>query len=188
MSGRPIRFVFLVHYYPPINSSGAKRVEAISKYLAAAGHHVTVATTQKRSEHGDFTEDVPAGVRLLELGPTGKLAPSQATGDGFQPMYTAKRTWKRRLKDAVMAWCGQLPDPRLPFALALASPTLAPEVCAALRNADVVIGSSPPWPMLLAAVIAKRRFGARCILKTTGTSSANATRCRAAVWRRRSRW
>lgn len=164
MTTRPLRLVFLVHYFPPINSSGAKRVEAISKFLAAAGHDVTVVTTQKRSRDGTFSEAMPPGVRVLELDAFGRLAPSRETGAPFQPMYTERRSWTRRLKDLVMAWCGQLPDPRLPFALSLASPLLAREVGDALRAADVVVGSSPPWPMLLAAVIAKRRFGARCVL------------------------
>lgn len=158
------RIVFVVHYYPPINSSGAKRVEALSKYLAADGHDVTVITTQKTSADGDFTEATPPDVRVVELNWLGRSAPSVKTAAAFEPMYTGKPSLKRRTKDFVMRMLGQLPDPRLPFALSFATPWLAREAREALSRADIVIGSTPPWPMLLAALIAKWRFKIACIL------------------------
>lgn len=59
--------VFIVHYFPPVNSSGAKRVEAISKYLASDGNSVTVITTKKTASDGRFTEVYPKGVNVIEL-------------------------------------------------------------------------------------------------------------------------
>ncbi|UUZ52982.1 hypothetical protein LP419_28515 [Massilia sp. H-1] len=53
-----MKIVFVVHYYPPVNSAGAKRVEALSKYFAAAGHEVTVVTTCKSDRDGLLTEPV----------------------------------------------------------------------------------------------------------------------------------
>lgn len=79
-------------------------------------------------------------------------------------MYTKAPSLKRRIKDFVLKILGQIPDPRLPFALAFLKPSLSPEVKLALESADVVIGSAPPWPMILAAVICKKRFGVPCIL------------------------
>jgi glycosyltransferase involved in cell wall biosynthesis len=163
-SSGSLRFVFIVHYFPPINSSGAKRVEAISKYLVMAGHHVTVITTRKSVSDGEFTEDIPPGVELIELDALGRDR-SSAKGDGvFEPMYIGKRSWKRILKDFVMEAGGQLPDPRLPFAISFLNPWLTPRVQTAIQQANIVIGSTPPWPMLLAALIVKWRFGVRCIL------------------------
>lgn len=159
-----MRFVFIAHYFPPVNSSGAKRVEALSKYLVAAGHEVAVITTSKTASDGAFTEEVPKGVKLIELSRFGFERPSQETGSTFQPMYTGKPSFNRRLKDWVMRQMGQLPDPRLPFSLAFLNPWLTKNVRDTLRLADVVIGSSPPWPMLLAALIVNRRFGVPCIL------------------------
>ena len=159
-----MRFVFIVHYFPPINSSGAKRVEALSKYLVAAGHDVTVITTSKTASDGAFTEVVPKGVKVIELGRFGFERPSQETGSTFQPMYTSKPSFNRLLKDWVMRLMGQLPDPRLSFSLAFLNPWLTKNVRDTLRLANVVIGSSPPWPMLLCAVIVNRRFGVPCIL------------------------
>jgi len=159
-----MHIVFIVHYYPPINSSGAKRVEFISKYLVRMGHRVTVITTQKKLSDGAFTEVIPPGVQLIELDAFGREAPSRADGGTFEPMYTTAPSGLRRLKDAVMALMGQLPDPRLPFAMSFLSPRLSVRVQTALRDADVVIGSTPPWPMLLAAIAIKRRFGVPCVL------------------------
>ncbi len=161
---RPLRIVFLVHYFPPVNSSGAKRVEAISKFLAADGHDVTVITTSKRARDGEFTEPIPTGVRLIELGAFGIRSPSRHDGARFEPMYAGRPSLLRRTKDRVMEWCGQLPDPRIPFVLGIASPWLDEEAHAALSAADVVIGSCPPWPLLLGALIAKARFDVPAIL------------------------
>lgn len=156
--------VFLVHYFPPINSAGAKRVEALTKYFARLGHRVTVITTQKKSSDGAFVEEIPPGIELIELDARGRERPSESDGGVFEPMYGKAPSAKRRFKDAVMAAFGQLPEPRLPFALSFLRPRLGARVEASLRDADVVIGSNPPWPMLLAALIVKRRFGVPCIL------------------------
>lgn len=48
-----MHIVLIAYYYPPINSSGAKRAEALSKYFCAFGHHVTVITTRKTRADGD---------------------------------------------------------------------------------------------------------------------------------------
>lgn len=159
-----IRFVFIVHYFPPVNSSGAKRVEALSKYLVAAGHDVTVITSSKTAADGAFTEKAPVGAHTIELSPFGFERSSRPTGSTFQPMYTDSPSVYRRFKNFVMRQMGQIPDPRLPFALIFLSPWISKSARKALERADVVIGSAPPWPMLLGALIASRRFGAACIL------------------------
>lgn len=160
----PLRLVFITHYFPPVNSSGAKRVEAVSKYLVAAGHRVSVITTRKSSADGAFSESPPSGVEVIELNWMGRHAPSVEAGEYFEPMYTGAPSYKRRFKDWIMNIFGQLPDPRLPFALSFICPWLAAPARLALSSADVVVGSSPPWPMLLAAILSKRRFNIPCIL------------------------
>lgn len=159
-----MNIVFIVHYFPPINSAGAKRIEAISKYLAAAGHAVTVITTRKTSVDGDFTESLPEGVTVLELNKLGKVSSSAKARISFEPMYVGKPSWRRKLKGFVQDLLGQVPDPRLLFAFSFLSPLLDVRAKKALVSADIVVGSSPPWPMLLAAVFCKKRFGAPCIL------------------------
>jgi len=147
-----------------VNSSGAKRVEAISKYLAADGHDVTVITTSKTASDGRFTEAYPKGVRVIELDAFGRLQKSQESSGVFEPMYTERPSLKRRIKDVVLNLFGQVPDPRLPFAISFASPWINSDVKSALSKADFVIGSAPPWPMLLAAVVCKKRFKIPCVL------------------------
>lgn len=159
-----MNIVFVVHYFPPVNSSGAKRVEAISKYLASDGHSVTVVTTKKTASNGAFTESYPQGVNVLELDSLGRLTASEEDSGVFEPMYTERPSLKRRVKDVVLNVLGQVPDPRLPFALAFASPLLDEKVKQVFNRADIVIGSAPPWPMILAAVICKKRFKKPCIL------------------------
>jgi len=156
--------VFLVHYFPPINSSGAKRFEYISKYLAKEGCEVTVITTRKTGSDGQFTEKYPEGIEVIELDFLGRSYPSKESDGVFVPMYSGKASYNRRLKDFVMNILGQVPDPRLPFALSFLKPKLESNVALALSTADVVIGTTPPWPMILAAVILKKRYGVPCIL------------------------
>ena len=43
----------VAHYFPPINSSGAKRFEAMTKYFAREGHRVAVFTTCKTGADGE---------------------------------------------------------------------------------------------------------------------------------------
>ncbi|TCT09073.1 glycosyltransferase [Paralcaligenes ureilyticus] len=150
--------VFLVHYFPPINSSGAKRVEAMAKYFVQAGRTVTVVTTRKSAADGAFTELFPTGVNVLELDWLGRVGKSVAGNNAYEPMYTGKPSIKRRIKGLVMRWFGQLPDPRLPFAFGFLSPFLDPAARRALRSASIIVGSCPPWPMLLAALFAHWRF------------------------------
>lgn len=161
---KKMKIVFIVHYFPPVNSSGAKRVEAISKYLAAAGHSITVITTKKTGSDGAFTEVYPKGVEVIELDSLGRERQSIELSGTFEPMYTEKPSLKRRFKDLILNLFGQIPDPRLFFAFAFISPFLGSRVKSAVSSADVVIGSAPPWPMLLAAVFCKKRFNVPCVL------------------------
>lgn len=159
-----MRIVIIAHYFPPINSSGAKRAESLSKYFTAAGHQVTVITTKKTGADGDFTEAIPSGVTLVELNSFGMDSPSVLGSGKFEPMYTGKPSLFRRLKDVVMAMFGQIPDPRLPFSIFFLSPWFSKKAQQAISDCDVVIGTTPPWPMVLAALLCKFRFGKPCIL------------------------
>ena len=159
-----MKIVFFVHYFPPINSAGAKRVEALVKYLVPLGNEVTVITTSKSRRDGDFTESYPKNIDVIEINWLGKLKSSDPSEGKFEPMYIHGASWRRKIKDKIYEICGQIPDPRLPFAFAILSPWLSSRAKFALSNADVVIGSSPPWPTLLAALFAKWRFGPKCIL------------------------
>lgn len=161
----PLNIVFITHYFPPLNSSGARRINAFSKYLAAKGHQITVITTRKTERDGLLTEDVPSCLRLLELGGGGRLASSApiAGTTVLSPQVVATRSLTGQLllkfKRSVMRLAGQLIDHRLVFAIQFAYPWLAPEVVSAIKDADVVMSSCPPWPTHLAGRLVKFRFG-----------------------------
>lgn len=158
------RIVLLVHYFPPINSSGARRMESMSKYFVRSGRQVTVIAPTKTEADGAFSEKVPHGVTLYELNWLGQLRKSTQSDVPVVP-YTKspKGRLVRKIKDAVMRWMGQLPDPRLPFAFGFMSPFLAPEVKEVLKRADIVVATCPPYPPFLAAYFSRYRFGSRFV-------------------------
>jgi len=160
-----LNIVFVTHYFPPLNSSGARRINAFSKYLSARGHEITVITTRKTARDGLLTEEIPPYLKLLELGGWGLLAPSEVPVGGGQGAKGAVSTrsrageWLLKLKRMVMKGAGQLIDHRLIFAIQFAFPWLSSEVTKSLKGADIVMSSCPPWPTHLAGLIAKIRFG-----------------------------
>ncbi|VVE44720.1 hypothetical protein PTE30175_04241 [Pandoraea terrae] len=155
-----MKVVFFVHYFPPLNSTGSRRVESFAKYLARDGHEIVVVSTSKSLRDGPLTEPVPGYVRLYEIDSQGRLVTTRddsATQGAATP--AAKRIhWTRRVKQKLMRVFGQVLDHRITFALALRSASLAPEVVAELSSADVFVSSCPPWPAHLAALFACRRF------------------------------
>ena len=174
-----LKIVFITHYFPPLNSSGARRINAFAKYLAAKGHQITVITTCKTGRDGLLTEEVPSYLTLLELGGWGKLA---RTEPGANTTAANQRTVATRslagqlllkIKRSVMKVAGQLIDHRLMFALQFAFPWLAGEVKAAFNEADIVMSSCPPWPTHLAGRLAKTRFGKRWVADYRDQFSGN---------------
>ena len=171
---RPRKITVIVHYFPPINSSGAKRWHFTSQYLARRGHDVTVITTRKTGADGAFTEAFPDSVQVIELNQWGRASVSEHGTKSFAPMYSTNRSFGRWLKDHVQAIAGQVPDPRLPFSFAFLAPFLDGPTKARLLDSDVVIGSCPPWTMLLAAYFTGRKFKRRFILDYRDQFSGNA--------------
>lgn len=159
-----MKIVFITHYFPPLNSSGARRINSFAKYLSAWGHQITVITTRKTERDGLLTEGVPNYLQLLEIDNFGRLSPSAMpekaeTGArfGVETRSHIGRTLLK-VKRAVMKISGQLVDHRLFFALQFASPMLANEVKKALKEADVVMSSCPPWPTHLAGWFIKKIY------------------------------
>jgi len=159
-----LKIVFIAHYFPPLNSSGARRINSFAKYLSAWGHQITVITTKKTERDGLLTEGVPNYLRLLEIDNFGRVSPSVMPTNaetsarfGVETRSFIGRTLLK-VKRAVMKISGQLVDHRLFFALQFASPMLAAEVKKALKEADVVMSSCPPWPTHLAGWFIKKIY------------------------------
>ena len=156
-----MKFAFFVHYFPPLNSTGARRVESFAKYLSRNGHEIVVVSTKKSTLDGPLTEAVPPYVRLFEINALGKVAEPNSGTDlaGVELVSLKKRIhWTRRVKQKLMRLIGQVLDPRIGFPLGIRSRNLDARVVAELASADVFVSSFPPWPMHLAAMVAKRRF------------------------------
>lgn len=154
-----MRIVFIVHYFPPLNSSGARRVLALSKYLSRFGHQVTVVTTRKSRYDGQLTEQMPDYCKVIELG--GRSVPDARTSidartQGGRPALALSLVTVRRALTRIF---GQLIDHRLSLALRFFMGRLPREAVEALEGADVLVSSSPPWPVHLATYFASGRFG-----------------------------
>ncbi|MDP3745377.1 MAG: glycosyltransferase [Methylotenera sp.] len=159
-----MKIVFITHYFPPLNSSGARRVNAFAKYFAMWGHTVTVITARKSDRDGLLTEPVPEYLKLLEIDSFGQLSASKlndingSINDNSVKSRSAFGVFLLRIKRGVMRVAGQLIDHRIVFALQFLLPWLSKDVKESLRNADVVITSCPPWPAHLAGCIVKSKY------------------------------
>lgn len=155
-----MNIVFIAHYFPPLNSSGARRILALSKYLSRFGHRVTVITTRKSNFDGALTEPLPDYCRVIELGgrrpsPHENGLPKAGDEKG-RPWLASVLVSLRRALTKVF---GQLIDHRVFFALRFGVAELPEEAVIALKEADVLVSTSPPWPMHLVAYFASKRFG-----------------------------
>ncbi|MGL5109558.1 MAG: glycosyltransferase [Vibrio ordalii] len=153
-----LNVVLVAHYYPPINSSGAKRFQFLSKYLIELGAQVCVITTTKSSSDGVFSELTPFGVELFELNGLGSVKKSVHDGGEFVPLHSKKPSFTRRIKNIVMNIFGQIPDPRMPFAFSLFFRRFPDEMRKRLEECDVIVATTPPWSMLLAGLLLSIRF------------------------------
>lgn len=154
-----MNIVFIAHYFPPLNSSGARRVLAFSKYLSRFGHRVTVVTTQKSNFDGSLTEPLPDYCRLIELG--GRRTSSHESGINSEQAAMG-RPWLGTIlvnvRRGLTRVFGQLIDHRIFFALRFFVGWLPNDAVNAFKGADVLISTSPPWPMHLAAYFASKYF------------------------------
>lgn len=154
-----MKIVFLVHYFPPLNSAGARRILGFSRFLHEAGHEVAVVTTAKRLLTAIDNEPMPPHVRVVSLGRSSE--PVRGAAGPVNQAAPSRRGWLEALrgfKRWLTRFLGQLPDSRLPFALRFVHPAFHRDAVPVLQQADVVISSSPPWPMHLAGWLVRRRY------------------------------
>lgn len=157
-----MKIVFFVHYFPPLNSTGARRVESLAKFLSRDGHEIVIVSTGKTLRDGPLTEPVPDYIRLFEINWRGQLVqtPREAASAGPTAGNAPKRIhWTRRVRQKLSRLFGQVLDHRVGFSFALRSPELDATVSRELSTADLFVSSFPPWPVHLAAMFAHRRFG-----------------------------
>ncbi|RYZ89933.1 MAG: hypothetical protein EOP04_05460 [Proteobacteria bacterium] len=155
-----MKIVFIVHYFPPINSSGTRRVLALSKYLTKFGHDVTVVTTAKRGFDGPPIEPMPSYCRVLEIGKSDYRS-SEPTGGNTRDIKSGRTglMWYLILfRRALTVIFGQLIDHRIFFASRFRNSRLPDDVIKALSTSDIIISSCPPWPVHLAGYYVAKNF------------------------------
>jgi glycosyltransferase involved in cell wall biosynthesis len=159
-----LKIVFLAHYFPPLNSSGARRIQSFARYLSSMGHEITVISTKKSQRDGLLTEAIPEHVCLLELNGLGRISSSPTIktslkgGVDTSLNRSSFGNYFLQLKRLVARTAGQSIDHRLIFAFQFAYPWLDKYVQNSLKSADIVMSTSPPWPVHLAGLIVKKRF------------------------------
>ena len=128
------------------------------------GHQIVVISTKKLQSDGLLTEALPEYVSLMELNGFGGLSKSLMTqlspqkDCGVALNRSSYGNFLLRVKRAVAKRTGQLIDHRLFFAFQFIYPWLNQSVQQELRSADIVMSTSPPWPVHLAGLIVKKRF------------------------------
>lgn len=164
MTGKAGNIVLMAHYFAPLSSVGARRFEALARHFAAEGRKVTVITTAKTPADGMLEAQSFDGVQVIELDYRGKAVPSPVAEHSVQSEQGRKSRTAGALKKAVMGVFGQTIDPRLslPLGLARAEPNSA--AAKAIAEADIIVATTPPYPPLLAARLAKRRYGTPIVL------------------------
>lgn len=156
-----MKIIFITHYFPPLNSSGARRLNAFAKYLNISGDEITVITTKKTTRDGLLTEPIPSYLRLIEINNIGRVTTSPLFDKPEQlNMFGLGNRSKlgyalQKAKRFMMNWMGQILDHRILFAFQFASPFVDKQVKNALKEADLVLSSCPPWPIHLAGRFVK---------------------------------
>lgn len=174
-----MKIIFIVHYFPPLNSTGARRINAFAKYLNISGDEITVITTKKSNRDGLLTEPVPNYLRLIEINNIGCATASPILDKSEKPNMFDTRTRSKfgyalqKLKRFMMKWLGQSLDHRILFAFQFASPFVDKQVKNALKEADMVISSCPPWPTHLAGYFVKLFYKKPWIADYRDTFSGN---------------
>ena len=159
-----MKIIFLAHYFPPLNSSGARRIQSFANNLSSFGHQITVITTKKSQRDGLLTEAIPDGIHLLELNGFGRISSSPSIKTAVQKADVSALNrslfgnYLLRLKQLVAKMVGQLIDHRIIFAMQFIYPWLDQVVQTSLKSSDIVMSTSPPWPVHLAGLIVKKRF------------------------------
>ncbi|KQW47797.1 hypothetical protein ASC77_15335 [Nocardioides sp. Root1257] len=151
-----MRVLIVATYFPPVNSTGARRVTAFARNLAARGHDVVVVTPTKRPAHGALTEPLPQGVRILELPRPTEISPTRTETPAVPSRRGVLGSLRGRAAQLALRLCGQLLDRDLIFVRDLLRDPRAQEET---QRADVMMSTSPPWITHLGARLLARRWG-----------------------------
>ena len=74
-----LKILVLSYHFPPTGGPGVQRIAKFVKYLARAGHSLTVLTSRERSPLRDesLSREIPSSVRVERAGDPGDLLPGE---------------------------------------------------------------------------------------------------------------
>lgn len=163
ISGKKILIV--AHYFPPMNSTGARRPEALASFLMRKEISVVVLTTKKRRE-GQKKSNSVQKIKVVECAFQSTLVfesigETDIVPEGRRGISLSLQKFKQKV---INRYFGQIFDPRLPFVFYVALKVAINRIsCGKLfkwvnefSDADVLVSTSPPWTThLLGLFIAK---------------------------------
>lgn len=155
--------LIIAHYFTPLNSTGARRPEALVKYLAKKNYHVTVLTTLKNKNLSTSVSN-DTNIKVIESSITLTRIFQGTPKQKKTAIYSADSVlvnFKRKFINPIF---GQIFDHRLLFVLGViikfSLNTLTSgkifQWVNSIKKTDFIISTSPPWIChLLALSVAK---------------------------------
>lgn len=161
------KILIVAHYFPPMNSTGSRRPEALARFLKGLGHEVTVFTTQKAKSPPQATAGAnPTPVIETNLFNTRMVSniPVQEEAKVAHTLQTSAlmRFKQRHLNNTV----GQMLDTRMPLLVATWAKIVLNRLSGGrlhawlnpLKGFDVVISTAPPWTCHYLAYLLVRAY------------------------------
>ena len=147
------KILIVAHYFSPMNSSGARRPEALASFLARKGIPVVVLTTKKkiRAQKSHFVQNVKViECALLSTLVYESISENNFTSESRGIIYSFLKKLKQKI---VNRYFGQIFDPRLPFVFYVALKIALNRISSGklfkwannFADADILVSTSPPW-------------------------------------------
>lgn len=161
------KILIVAHYFPPMNSTGSRRPEALARFLKGLGHEVTVLTTQKaKSPPQAMAGTNPTPVIETNLFNT-RLVSNIPVQEEAKVAHTLQTSALMRFKQRHLnKTIGQMLDTRIPLLVStwvkIALNRLSGGRLHAwlnpLKGFDVVISTAPPWTCHYLAYLLVRAY------------------------------
>lgn len=161
------KILIVAHYFPPMNSTGSRRPEALARFLKGLGHEVTVLTTQKaKSPPQAMAGTNPTTVIETNLFNT-RLVSNIPVQEEAKVAHTLQNSALMRFKQRHLnKTIGQMLDTRIPLLVASWAKIALNRLSGGrlhawlnpLKGFDVVISTAPPWTCHYLAYLLVRAY------------------------------
>lgn len=176
------KILIVAHYFPPMNSTGSRRPEALARFLKGLGHEVTIFTTQKaKSPPLAANSSNPIPVIETNLFDTRMVSniPVQEEAKVAHTLQTSAlmRFKQRHLNNTI----GQMLDTRIPLLVITWAKIVLNRLSGGrlhawlnpLKGFDVVISTAPPWTCHYLAYLLVRAYKLKWLVDYRDQFSGN---------------